>query len=340
MVLTSPSSAPAALPAVDRQRTPIVAGQWQRPVATFLLLFAAVWLALYALYVMLPFMRPGSIVIADAKFDTLVKGQMFGPDDRQRLMVFGYSKTLTSLRPREFDAAMGPGFRSYNLGLPGEIRFLPILEAALEAGNVPTHVLLTLPWDGKPDREGLLAVLRDDIRISRTLVPFRTFFRDSTLFLYENRGRLAASVRDVGEQRAAMLEQRGWYFIKSQSHYRDDALPDDYMLPTDRPTLVEQRKIPETSYTRTRLEQLAAQYGFKVLFVPLPGRAGEFAPAPAADDARLTTISAQPSIRIVGPDYFTYPPAYFADPQHVNPRGALAYTADLARLLKSSGAFD
>ena len=95
------------------------------------------WLLLYAAYALLPFTRPGSVVVADAKFDTLVKGSMFGPRDRHRVMVFGHSKVLTCLRPQELDAAMAPGFRSYNLGLPGEVRFLPILEAALEAGNIP-----------------------------------------------------------------------------------------------------------------------------------------------------------------------------------------------------------
>ena len=72
----------------------------------------------------------------------------------------------------------------------------------------------------------------------------------------------------------------------------------------------------------------------------LTSRIGEYAPAPAADRTRLTTISAQPLIRVLGPDYVGFPAADFADPQHMNPQGATAYTADLAGLLKSSGVFD
>ena len=83
---------------------------WLKPVIAFILLFGAVWLALYAAYALLPFLRPGSVVIADAKFDTLVKNPMFGPQDRYRVMMFGYSKTLSALRPRDLDAAMGAGF--------------------------------------------------------------------------------------------------------------------------------------------------------------------------------------------------------------------------------------
>jgi hypothetical protein len=339
MVYTFPSSS-AALPTVERERPAAVASGWQRPVASFILLFAAVWLLLYAAYVMLPFTRPGSVVVADAKFDIMVKGSMFGPQDRHRVMVFGHSKVLTCLRPREVDAAMGAGFRSYNLGLPGEVRFLPVLEAALEAGNIPTHVLLTLPWDDRSDKPGFMHLLRDDPAIAKTLLPFRTFPRDATLFLFENRNRLAQAVHDVAAQRDGMLEDRGWYFIKSQSHYAGDRLPDDYALPTDRPKRIDERKIPEKSFNRTRLEQLATKYGFEVVFVPLPFRIGEFAPAPAADNARLATISDHPRTRVLGPDYFSYPPAYFADPGHMNPEGAAVYSTDLARLLKSSGVFD
>jgi hypothetical protein len=265
---------------------------------------------------------------------------MFDPQHRYRVMAFGHSKALTCVRPRELDAAMGTEFKSYNLGLPGEVRFLPILEAALEAGNVPTHVLLTLPWDSKPEKPGFMAALRDDPAIAKTLLPFRTFPRDATLFLFENRNRLADAVHDVGVQSSSMLEERGWYFIKSQSHYKDDRLPDDYALPSDRPNRIEERKIPEKSFTRTRLEQLATKYGFEIVFIPLPYRIGEFKSAPAADSTRLETLSNNPRIRILGPDYFNYPPGYFADPHHMNLRGAQAYTVDLAKLLKSSGVFD
>jgi hypothetical protein len=269
-----------------------------------------------------------------------VKGNMFGPQDRYRVMMFGHSKLLSALRPGELDAAVGPGFRSYNLGLPGEVRFLPILEAALQAGNVPTHVLLTLPWDAKRDADGSIDVVRNDAVIAKTLFPFRSLPRDAALFVFQNRSRLADAVRDVATQRSAMLEDLGWYFIKSQSHYEGDRLPDDYALPTDHPTRTEVRMIPEKSFSRERLEQLARQYGFQILIVPLFFRTGEFAPPPAADNARLTTISDRPLIRVLGPDYWSYPPALFADPQHMNPRGAQAYTADLATLLKNSGAFD
>jgi|UPI00076AC338 hypothetical protein len=313
---------------------------WIRRAGIFVLLFGAVWIALGAAQVLLPFLRPGSVVIADAKFDTLVKNPMFDPLDRYRVMVFGNSKILSAFRPRELDAEVGPYFRSYNLGLPGDVRFLPILEAALAAGNIPTHVLLTIPWDGKAEADGLAALLHDDNRLASTLFPFRTLPRDAALFLFQNRKRLVEAIRDVEAQRSAMIDDRGWYFIKSQSHYANDRLPADYSLPTDNAARSQPRFIPERSHVRDRLEQLARQHGFQVVFVPALFRTGEVAPCPPSDQLRMTVLSERPLVRALGPDYFVYPPTLFADPQHMNPTGATIYTADLARLLKASGAFD
>ncbi|WP_162250098.1 MULTISPECIES: hypothetical protein [unclassified Bradyrhizobium] len=313
---------------------------WIKRASLFVLLFGAVWIALGAAYVLLSFLRPGSVVIAEAKFDTLVKSPMFDQQDRHRIMVFGYSKILSAFRPRDLDAELGPRVRSYNLGLPGEVRFLPILEAALAAGNIPTHVLLTIPWDGKDEADGLAALLRDDNRLAGTLFPFRTLPRDAALFIFQNRKRLGEAVRDVEAQRSVMIDDRGWYFIKSQSHYPDDRLPPDYSLPTDNAARAQPRPIPERSHVRDRLEQLARQHGFQVIFVPGLFRTGEAAPCPPGDQLRMTVMSERPLIRLFGPDYFVYPPTLFADPQHMNPIGAKVYTADLARLLKASGAFD
>ncbi|HEV2156693.1 hypothetical protein [Bradyrhizobium sp.] len=336
----SPLPSPEAASVVNAEEPAAVAAPWLKSVVIFGLLFGVVWLSLYTAYAMLPFIRPGSVVIAYAKLDTLVKGQMFGPQDRNRVMIFGNSKLLSALRPPDLDAAIGSGFRSYNLGLPGEVHFLPILEAALEAGNIPSHVLLTIPWDDKSESDALADILRNDNALASTLFPFRNLPREAALFAFQNLDRLSDARRDVEDQRAAMLHDRGWYFIKSQSHYQHDRLPDNYALPTDHPTRAEPRLIAERSQSRDRLERLARQHGFQVLIVPGFFRAGEAAPPPAADNARLAVISDRPLIRVLGPDYFIYPPALFADPQHMNPAGAHAYTADLAKLLKASGAFD
>lgn len=308
--------------------------RWRKPVFTCLALLVSCWLLLYALYVALPLVRPGAVIIYDAKFQTLAVQPMFTPADRTRILVFGNSKTLSGFRPDEFDAALGPGVRSYNLGLPGDTLFLPILETALDAGNIPTHVLLTIGWDGKLTTPGFIEMLRDDAALAKYVVPFRTLPRDAVLFAYNNRLRFLRGYRDAAEQRELMIRQRGWYFIKGQSHFPDDRLPDDFKLPTDRPHQLDVRTIPPHSLVRSRLAELAERHKFQILLVPSNSRAGEFSKAPAADADRDVGLTAFSRVRIIGPDYLTYAANRFADPVHLNPQGASLYTADLAALIK------
>jgi hypothetical protein len=311
----------------------------RRPTAIFIGLFSLIWLLLYVVHAALPMIQSGSVIIYGAKFDRLVNQQMFAPNDRRRIMIFGNSRVVTGFYPSEFDAAFGPGMRSYNLGLPGEERFVPMLEAALSAGNVPTHVLVTFPWDARTEPPPLLAILHDDNALINALLPFRTFPRDLVLFGYNNRFRFAEGIRYATSQRDLMVENRGWYFINSQSHFLNDQLPDDFTMPTDHPNRVDVRQFPASSLTRDRLMQLATRYGFQILLVPAYHRANEFAPAPSADADRDTVISTSPQIRLIGPDYWTYPNHYFADPVHLNPSGRSVYTADLAALLQKHHAF-
>lgn len=305
-----------------------------RSVGRFVLIFAAVWLTLDSLYDGLPLVRPGSDIVYEAKFERLARARLFAAGDRNRIMIFGNSRTMAGFRPDVFDAAIGPGTRSVNMGLPGEGRFLPLLEAALASGNVPTQVLLTVPWDGATAPPGLYDRLLDDAAIADRLVPFRHFVRDVAVFLFQNRTQLVAGYRAAAGERERMLAQRGWYFIRSQSHYAGDRLPDDYRLPTDRPDLPDIRALPRRSLVRARLEELARQYGFKVVFVPSYARQGEVAPPPAAESRRVEIVSEAPLIEVVGPDDWLYPAGRFADPVHLNPDGARLYTQELAGLLK------
>jgi hypothetical protein len=303
-------------------------------VGRFLVLFAAVWLACYFLHRSLPFVKPGSDIVYEAKYQRLADTQMFGPGDRNRILVFGNSKLMASFRPDEFDAAIGPGTRSVNLALPGDGRFLPLLEAALAAGNVPTHVFLSVAWDAQASPPTLLDRLHDDSAIADRLMPFRRLARDVTTFAFLNRFDFARGYRDAESERERMLAQRGWYFIHSQSHYPGDRLPDDYRLPTDRADWTDLRAVPQRSLVRSRLEELARDHGFVVTLIPSYARVGEIAPPASADLERLAIVSRSPLIEIAGPDDWLYPAADFADPVHLNPSGARLYTQDLARLLK------
>lgn len=307
-----------------------------RTVARFVLLLALVWAVLEWCYAAFPMIRPGADIVLDAKFRSLVKGQLFSPADRFRILVFGNSKTMAGFRPEEFDAAFAKGIRSYNLGLPGDGRFLPILKAALAAGNIPTHVFLTIPWDNKP-KPTALDLLRDDESILYTLIPFRDLPRDIVVFVATSHFQFRQRYEESAHERARMLAQRGWYYIKGQSFFPSGELPDNYDIPTDHPDEFIPRAIPASSFILGELDRLARQYDFKVVLIPGNMRRHAEAAAPHADENRSVGIPGNANIRIIGPDYWIYPPADFSDPVHLNPGGATAYTHDLAQLIANSG---
>ena len=333
--MTFIQTGPVSLAARDAQS----GAAWRSRTAVFIGLFVLAWLVLFIAYVALPNVQTGSTVIYLAKFDQLATHRMFAPEDRTRILMFGNSRVITGFYPSEFDPVFGQGVRSFNLGLPADERFLPVLEATLAAGNIPTHVILTLPWDANTEPASPFTLLRDDNRIVNWLLPFRSFPRDFVLFAYSNRLRFGQGMGHASGQVDLMIENRGWYFINSQSHFPNDQLPDDFSIPTDRPSQSNVRQLPERSLVRDRLMRLASQHGFQILLVPSSYRVGAFAPTPAAEQDRDTVISTSPLIRVIGPDYWTYPARYFADPVHLNPSGRSVYTADLARLLKKHQAF-
>ncbi|CAM3628263.1 SGNH/GDSL hydrolase family protein [Bordetella sputigena] len=307
-----------------------------RSVARFLFIAAAVWAVLDWCYLAFPLIRPGADVVMEAKFQSLVKARLFSSEDSSRVLVFGNSKTLAGFRPEEFDAAFKPGVRSYNLGLPGDARILPILKAALAAGNVPTHILLTIPWDGKP-RPTVLDALRDDETILYALVPFRDLPRDLAAFVATSHFEFRQRYEDSRHERDRMLAQRGWYFIKGQSFFPSGELPDDYAIATDHPAEFIPRDLPPSSFVLDEIDRLAREYGFKVVLVPGNMRRHAQAAAPARDATRNLAIAGHPDMRVVGPDYWIYPPRDYSDAVHLNPIGATAYTRDLARLLADTG---
>jgi hypothetical protein len=307
-----------------------------RSVMRFVVIAALVWIALDWCYTKFPMIRPGADIVMEAKFQSLVKARMFSSEDRHRILVFGNSKTLAGFRPEEFDASFKPGVHSYNLGLPGDARILPILKAALAAGNIPTHVFLTVPWDNKP-KPTLLDYLRDDETILYTLIPFRDLPRDIVSFVATSHFQFRQRYQESRHERDRMLAQRGWYFIKGQSFFPSGELPDDYSIPTDHPDEFIPRAIPAESFVLSELDRMSRQYGFKVILVPGNMRRHAEAPAPVADEKRGVDIPGHAGMRVIGPDYWIYPPKDYSDAVHLNPIGATAYTRDLARLVADSG---
>ena len=225
--------------------------------------------------------------------------------------------------------------QSFNLGLPGDENFLPILTNFLDGGNRPTHVLIATAW---PDlqKPTLLSVITANRAVNQFLFPFHNLPRDLALFAFD-----ALGGRGIGgqyaygrEQAAGMIADRGWYFIAGQSHFPNDQLPLDYALPSDTPAVQYTPPVYTQSYLFRRLTELAAQYDFQVWLIPTPFRQGEFAAPAGGANNGLNTIAGFDRVGRIGPDYVLLSPPNFSDPVHLNKFGAKEYSQYLAKLIK------
>jgi hypothetical protein len=312
---------------------------FRRGVLYFTLTCLAVWLSLYALYIEFPYLQSGSDIVTAAKRSHSLAHHLFDDDARFRIMVFGDSKTLAAFDPRVFDEQLAQHgvsmkVQSFNEGLPGERRFVIYLEKLLASGIRPTHVLAQFPPVEADHETTWIEWLQHDKMIVDTLFPFRTLPRNLALFLFSaaGHGGISNFYRESRQLAQQVISDRGYYFIRGQSHFPGDRLPDDYSLATDTPRRTFDRQIDTSSVAFARLAALSRRYGFKVIFFPAPYRTGEFAPAPTRAPA-IAEIAARPRFAVAGEDYWLMPPRYFSDPIHTNTSGAQTYSARLASLL-------
>jgi hypothetical protein len=305
---------------------------WRRG-AAFVLLLGGLWLALAAADRALPFVKPGHDQIYLLAVDTVQRGVVFPVGvERTRVAIFGDSRVQAGFQPFLFDQLSTAETYSFNLGLPNDTRFLHVLQTLIERDQAPDVVLLTLPWtlDAEPTRWALLS---DDAAFVETVLPFRQFFRNVTLFLIRSasRGGPVAYYRAAQANVDGARRDRGYFFVEGMSHFPGHRLPEDFRLDgdlADRPT---PREIPLDGPAFEEMLRLRDAAGFRVVLVPTYARLGSRAPSEA--DARVRDALGGQGIEVRGPDYWLYPNGYFSDPGHVNREGAATYTRDLWELL-------
>ncbi len=312
---------------------------WSRLRQNFLLFSIAaaiVWLLFYSVYVAFPFVQNGADAISASKVHYLETQQVFSPDTKVRVMAFGNSRILAAFDPAIYSPAIAPDVESFNAARPGNSRFMDLLKKVLANGTRPTHVLLQLPPQDDNQETWRDYFMHDKLLVN-LLFPFREFPRDLALFLFlsKNEGGLINHYKENALTVRRVITDKGYYFIKGQSHYPGDRLPDDYHVPTDQPQRVPPRPIdPDTPGFR-ELIGLSAKFGFKVIFIPNAYRLGEVAPPGASDFAGTRPLPSVPGFYIAGPDYWVFEMRYFSDPIHLNRDGANIYSRRLAEITAS-----
>jgi hypothetical protein len=305
-------------------------------VLRFVGLLAVIWVASFAVWRELPFVRAGAEIVYSAKDDLERDGRLFpaGVPRDSRLVVFGNSKVLTGFVPAQFDAEVGSRVYSANLGKPDEKHFLRDLEMLARTHQLPRRVVLTLPWasDEKP-----VSVWAQDDRVIGALFPFRKFPRDLALFGAQARAH-GGLLRfyEYGRATVERMEQdRGWYFIEGKSHYPGDRLPVDFRLATDQPDYVDDPAFRPQGTEFRALNEFASAHGTQFYIAPSYHRLGELGPPPERADSVAKRLRGFPNFRVAGPNYFLFENRYFSDPVHLNPEGARLYTRRLADVLQA-----
>jgi hypothetical protein len=289
------------------------------------------WLILYGAYVAFPYVRNGADIISQEKVRYLETQPVFSATAHRRILVFGDSKILAGFDPAIYGEAFSSDVESFNAGRPANSRFVVLLKQILARGTRPTHIFVEVP--PADEREtSWLDYLRHDKKLVELLFPFRNLPRDLTLFLFQARHNgVIETYKENGQTAERVLDDKGYYFIKAQSLFPDDRLPDNYRLPTDSATRALPRVIDPKAPAFQDLVGMAATYGFAVVFIPTPYRAGEFAPASDSDKSEgVMPIDGVPGFYVAGPSHWLYEPKYFSDPVHLNKEGATLYSRRLA----------
>lgn len=312
---------------------------------SLLALCLLLWGLFYLVWRLVPEVTPGSLRVYDAKLAVLTQPGLFGKDAQFKALFVGLSYTMTGFKPEAFDQLSHGTCSSYNLGLPIAIfgrrtYTLPEMLALLESsGQTPTDILLTWrePWPpgkAEPPRSvsARFTPKWDNAAVIQVLFPFRQLARDGSIFLARSikHGGPVAFTRSCNHELQSCLNSRGYYFIKTESIYPKDQLPENYAAKTDAPNLPLNRPV-EVWEEYIRWVRKAAPT-VRLFLVPNYYRANSCAPSPS--NARLREALAKYNVLAIGPDYFQYPNHLFSDAAHLNPAGADVYTRDLWNLLR------
>ena len=338
-ILPAPPSVSHSATAAPSEVAPAAAwdpGEIKRIAASlggFLFFLGVLWLAFYLIWVAFPYIRPGAVLIYEAKEKLERKGKLFPPSASRRLAIFGNSKVLAGFIPAQFDFEI-PGY-SFNLGKPDETQTIRDIELLARSGQLPHRILLTVPWTTNEAPATPFRFLQDDDAILGKLFPFRKFPRDLALFgiLSRFHGGMRTFYRYSEESVSRMEKDRGWYFIEGQSHYANDRLPDGLRLASDRPSWIDDSGFDPRGREFERLNDAAVRYGLHYFLVPRYYREGELASPPEFAAAVAVRLQNFPHFTVAGPYYLLFPNHYFSDPVHLNREGARVYTHRLAEIL-------
>jgi hypothetical protein len=293
----------------------------------------AFYIGLFTIHKIFPYIGVGSQIVTDEKLHFVNTESIFPPNAKRRLVIFGDSRVLSGFIPALFDELSRGTIYSYNLAIPDNQMFIPLMENIINKKQIPTDIFITIPWQELPKKNPLMFIDNDN-EIIKKLVPFRYLIRNLVIFWHRSRYRGGIrKLYDEGKHSAKeVLENRGYYFIAGQSFYKNDELPDDFSFISDQPDKFYFRGVPPKNELYKQLTQMLEAHSINAYFVPIYARIGAYKPNPEPNVEFTQAFENNSRIQVIGPDYFSFPNKLFSDPVHLNRNGAKVYTTKLWEL--------
>ena len=100
----------------------------------------AFYIGLFTIHKMFPYIGIGSNILTNEKLHLINTESIFPPNAKRRLVIFGDSRILSGFVPALFDELSGGTIYSYNLAIPDNERFIPLMRNIISKNQIPTDI--------------------------------------------------------------------------------------------------------------------------------------------------------------------------------------------------------
>jgi hypothetical protein len=278
-------------------------------------------------------------------------------EDKINILYFGASGILSAIIPEVFDSLMKNRTYSLNLALPA----LPIgpyyhyLKDFLKHNPPPEYIIMTYHVDGEPmllsetyGNQGInfpgelfsyFIHRKDKNQIVNYLLPLHVYRGPIFKYLYYSLfdpSHIQRTKKRNDKIVEAMIEDRGYYFIREQSRFPDGKLPADYRADTDCPDCKMKLYDPESDVYVDKFFKLTEKLNTEVLLVMHPVRRGSYKQFDSVPDPLQKLMRQYENISIPSDmELPFYENRYFSDPHHLNSQGAIRFTGEIAEVFRS-----
>lgn len=303
--------------------------------------------------------KDGASIVCEQKRIAVRKNKWDIPENKPTVLYFGASGVLSALIPSVFDSLMNHQTYSLNLALPA----LPIgpyhhtLLEYLKNNPPPDYIIMTYVVSKQAEllfdryanqginfpKEAISYFIhhKSKNQTLNYLLPSHTYSKPMFKYIYNsvfNPERIKRRKKETQEIIDKMIDNRGYYSIIEQSRFPNGELPPDYKEESDCSDCEMPVYDPASDVFVEKFFNLTEKHNIRVLLITHPIREGKFKQFEETPHAiqYLTSKYEHVSYPSEGWKLDFYPNRYFADPHHLNKKGAYRFTEEVAKNFKNT----